>query len=304
MRRRALLHGVTFVWVLWLAVWATGCAARGEMAAAANAPTSAPQDATMSGAEQAPSAAAQMSTASETPAAVTPAPAQAPARAVSVPTPSPAAARQQAKSGDAKDESPVQSEARPMLIYEARVGVLVDEDKLADTIEKIIDAAESKGGYLVSRGDQVVSVRVPSQQLRAALAEIEPLGRVTRRSVTAQDVSDQFHDLEVRLKSLEAVRDRLQQFLSRAANMSEAMTIAAQLDQVAQQIDQVKGQMQLLRARSAYSLIEVSLQAKPRAVVAEPRDPPKPPQARPVSLPVSWLHRVGLDSLTQLGASE
>lgn len=191
-----------------------------------------------------------------------------------------------------------------MLIYEAQVGVLVDESKLAETIEKIIDVAESAGGYLVGRTDQTVSVRVPSGRLRTALADIEPLGTVTRRSVTAQDVSDQFHDLEVRLKSLEAVRERLSQFLSRASNMSEAMTIAAQLDQVAQQIDQVKGQMQLLRTRAAYSLIQVQLQPRPRTLVADPapQPPPKTPDPRPATLPVEWLHRVGLDSLTRLDA--
>jgi len=207
----------------------------------------------------------------------------------------------QAKSGDGKDAPQVDPGNRPMLVYEAQLGVLVDESKLAATIERVIDIAESAGGYLVGRTDQTVSVRVPSARLRTALADIERLGTVTRRSVTAQDVADQYHDLDVRLKSLEAVRDRLSQFLSRASNMSEAMTIAAQLDQVAQQIDQVKGQMQLLRTRAAFSLVQVQLQPTPRTIVSGPaQQPPKPPAPRPAPLPVEWLHRLGLDSLTHL----
>lgn len=278
-----------------------GCAAKREMSPvnAPEAPAAEPApEQVAAGAQDTLAAAPVMG---EAAAAAPPAPAAQPAtKAASAP----ASAPQRAKTSADRTPLPGEPNVRPMLVYEAQVGVLVDESRVADTIEKIIDAAESKGGYLVSRSDQAVSVRVPSSQLRAALADIEPLGRVTRRSVTAQDVSDQYHDLEVRLKSLEAVRERLVQFLSRASNMSEAMTIAAQLDQVAQQIDQVKGDMQLLRTRAAYSLIQVSVQPKPPVVVAQPQPPPQPPTARPARLPVDWLHRVGLDSLTRLDSND
>lgn len=296
MRRLTTVRVMVCVLWTWLALSLVGCAAQKHMGPemAPSAPPSQPAMDTASPAPLEAMAAAPGAPAAE---AVRAAPSASPKPSTS-PSTTP-----QAKSGGAKDDAaPVESGARPMLIYEAQVGLMVEESRLPDTIEKIIDAAETKGGYLVSRGDQAVSVRVPSQQLRAVMAELAPLGQVVRRSVTAQDVSDQFHDLEVRLRSLEAVRDRLQQFLSRASNMSEAMTIAAQLDQVAQQIDQVKGQMQLLRTRSAYSLLQVTLQAKPRAVVVTPQEEPKPPEARPSRLPVEWLGKVGLDSLTTLGS--
>ena len=214
------------------------------------------------------------------------------------------AAPRQGKEGVDKDAPVENAGARPLLIYEADLGLRVDKEQIPATIEGIIDIAESKGGYLISRTDSSVQVRVPSSALRSALGGLSGLGDVSRRSVRAQDVSEQYHDLEVRLHSLEAVRDRLQQFLARAANVNEAMGIAQKLDQVVQQIDQVKGRMQFLRTRAAFSLISVQVEAKPEAVVVQTPPPPPPPSPRTTPMPVRWLHGVGLETLTNMSEDE
>ena len=73
-----------------------------------------------------------------------------------------------------------------------------DEDAIPKTIDRIIDVAESVGGHIASRKDQGVQIKVPSASFRDATTKIEALGGVVNRSVTAADVSEEFHDLEVR----------------------------------------------------------------------------------------------------------
>jgi hypothetical protein len=205
-----------------------------------------------------------------------------------------------AKSAD--DKSPrLDSAALPMLIYEAELGVQVPRESFATSIERAIDVAESLCGYLLSRSDTGVRLRIPSRSFRSALKELDQLGSITRRSVTAQDVSEQFHDLEVRLKNLESVRNRLEQFLARATNVGEALTVGKELENVTRQIDELKGRMQFLKTRAAYSLVSVAFEPKPADVVAkDPPGPPPPPPARPAKLPVEWLRQVGLDGLLRL----
>lgn len=232
------------------------------------------------------------------------APAPEPSAASTIKSSEPETAAAKAKAGDGKDEPLDRPNAKPLLIYEAQLHMRVEHDGMPSAIESIIDIAESRGGYLVARSDDGVTVRIPSESLRDALADVAKHGEVLRRSVSAQDVSEQYHDLEVRLRSLEAVRDRLEQFLARAANVTEAMAIAKQLDTVGQEIDQVKGRMKFLSTRAAYSLITVRLEEKPEVVVAQPTPPSAPPAPRPVRLPVPWLHDVGLDSLTRLPAED
>lgn len=279
--------------VLWVGLLVTGCAARQMAAPEAPDVSLAP----------APTALAESGALAAEPSARQETHADAPSLADAQPAakPSPAApAAAQSKTGSSKDEPVTAGGGRPLLIYEADVSLRVEHGTAAETIERIIDIAESNGGYLVSRNDQNVQVRVPSETLRPTMASVEERGEVLRRSVSAQDVSEQYHDLEVRLRSLEAVRDRLQQFLSRATNVTEAMTIAKQLDAVGQQIDQVKGRMKFLRTRAAFSLLSVAITEKPEAVVVEPAPPPAPPAPQAARLPVPWLHDVGLETLTRL----
>ena len=201
----------------------------------------------------------------------------------------------------AKTDGPKLDDAqKPLLIYEGALGLAVKKAGFATAIERAIDVAEAAGGYLVSRTDSGVQLRVPSGEFRGTLKALEELGAVTRRSVSAQDVSEEFHDLGVRLKSLESVRDRLEQFLTRAVNVDEALRVGKELEAVVRQIDEVKGHMQFLKTRAAYSLINVSLEAKAEAVAIVKAQPPSPPAPRPLRMPVGWLRSVGLDKLLAL----
>ncbi|HMR07056.1 MAG TPA: DUF4349 domain-containing protein [Polyangiaceae bacterium] len=184
----------------------------------------------------------------------------------------------------------------PLLIYEGALQLDVPAASMTESVEAVIDAAEGLGGFLLKRTDSHVEVRVPSQHFRTAMKAISKLGDATGRSVTAQDVSEEFHDLAVRLKNLEAVRDRLEQFLARTKNVQEALQVGKELNSVAQQIDQIKGRMQFLKTRAAYSVIRVTLRAKQseKKIV---RGPDPVPPASPRKLQVDWIGRVGIGDL-------
>jgi hypothetical protein len=126
---------------------------------------------------------------------------------------------------------------------------------------------------------------------------MEKLGDVLHRSVTADDVSEQYSDLEVRLVNLKATRQRLQEFLARAQNMAEALQVEHELERVAGEIEQIEGKMRFLRSRAAFSLVTVSVAPRPKVKVVET---PPPPPPRDVDLPIEWLSRVGLGRLLNL----
>jgi hypothetical protein len=188
----------------------------------------------------------------------------------------------------------------PLLIYIGMLAMRIDETaKVPAALDKVIDIAEQLGGYLTSRTDTTVQVRVPSARFREALTTMEKLGEVTRRSVTAEDVSEEFHDLEVRLANLKAVQKRLQEFLAKAQNIQDALLVERELERVGSEIDQIEGRMRFLRSRAAFSLITVEVTARPKAaVVADHAD--IPPDPRAIDLPIDWLSRVGLASLLNL----
>ncbi len=189
----------------------------------------------------------------------------------------------------------------PLLIYVGDLAMLVaDETVVPKTIDTIIDLAESLGGYLAGRKDTSVQVRVPSARFRESLTLIEKIGEVTHRSVTADDVSEQYSDLEVRLTNLKATQKRLHEFLARSGTIADMLTVGQELERVSGQIEAIEGKMRFLRSRAAFSVVTVNLAVKPKQAVIVARTDPPPPPPREVALPIDWLPRVGLDTLLNL----
>ena len=211
------------------------------------------------------------------------------------------------RGGEGDNEGPdalTRDAPRPLLIYTANVAMTVDEDEVAATIDRIIEEAVQIGGYLATRDDRSVQVRIPSASFREGLGAIEQMGEVTSRSVNAEDVTEEYHDAEVRLQNLRAIRDRLEQFLARASNIEEVLRVHTELERVSREIDAIEGRLRFLRARVAFSLVTVSLSARPIVVAVigdgEPPPPaPPPPPSRP-DLPFEWLSEMGMDRVLNL----
>lgn len=257
----------------------TGCGAREPAAPVPESTASAPDTATVA-----------------PPAAASPALAAPPsARHAGSPSPSPASAPATGSGVTASTSAslPEASLRAPLVTYAGELDLRVDKDAPA-SIDAIIRVAESVGGYLGSRNDAAVEVRVPSQRFREALGRIEPLGEVSHQSVTATDVSDEFHDAEVRLQNLRATRARLEELLTHSGTLSDTLAVERELERVSLEIDRIEGRIEYLKSRIAFSSIAVR-------VTAVHVDPVKGTVARRfVELPVAWLGELGVDRLLTL----
>lgn len=188
----------------------------------------------------------------------------------------------------------------PVIIYQGDLHMMADEDSIPKTIDKVIDVAESLGGHIAGRKDQSVQIKVPSASFREAITKIEAIGGVVNRSVTADDVSEEFHDLEVRLGNLRGTRTRLQEFLGKANGIQDMLTVERELERVALEIDRIEGRLEFLRTRASMSVISVALTPKPKVVPIVVVTPPPPPPRSGIDLPIPWVGEVGIDPLLSL----
>lgn len=189
-----------------------------------------------------------------------------------------------------------QAPANVMLIYNAQLVAQVDH--VPAGIDQVIEAANAVGGFLASRTDNSVTVRVPVARFREALGRVESLSTVTSRNVQAEDITEAFHDLEVRLANLRSVQARLQQFLARASNVTEALSVEHELERVGQQIDEIEGRMRFLANRAAFSTITVTLTARPQPITVNPNPSPVSyPSIPDTALPFEVLEQLGLPRL-------
>ncbi len=153
-----------------------------------------------------------------------------------------------------------------MVIRTASLDLIVpDTDKALNEIQAM---AKELGGYVVSvevyqyqEGRQAsVTFRVPADTLDTALEQLRALATTVRReSVSGQDVTEEYVDLESRLRHLEAKEKQLLEFLEKAEDTEAVLAVYEHLSQTQAEIEQVKGRMRFLRDRVALATITVSL---------------------------------------------
>jgi len=176
----------------------------------------------------------------------------------------------------------------PMLIYTAQITMAVFE--VNASLAKVETLGRELGGFLAKRDDRSVTIRVPAERFDEAVKRIEEVGDMRSRHVAAQDVTEEFRDLAIRLKSAHAVQQRLTELLARAVKVEESIAIERELDRVTGEIERVEGRMKFLRDRAAFSTITVTFDAKPKEQVGGAQ----------VRLPVRWLYDLGLRRLLSL----
>jgi hypothetical protein len=153
-----------------------------------------------------------------------------------------------------------------MVIKTADISLQVESVREAETAVRA--KVQELGGYVVraensGSDDELtarITFRVPAQRFDEALAGVQGLARkVLSRTVSGDDVTEEFVDLQSRLRNLEATRDRLLTFLEKAATVEEALKVNESLSQVQGEVEQVRGRMEYLKQSAALSTVTVAL---------------------------------------------
>jgi TolA-binding protein len=167
-----------------------------------------------------------------------------------------------------------QAQFNRLVIRTANLAIMVENVDSAEA--QIRQIAQSRNGYIlgseVNGNDEQrraeISFKVPATRFDEAIAEITGLAlEVETQHVEGQDVTDEYVDLESRLRNLRAVEARLIDFLQQAQKVEEALQVNQQLTEIQGQIEQTEGRITYLKESSSYSTINVSLRGKPVIVV-------------------------------------
>ena len=139
--------------------------------------------------------------------------------------------------------------------------------------EEVGRIATAAGGFVASskfsyQGEQQiasVTIRVPTNNYQGVLQQLRGLAKkVAAEDSNSSDVTEEYTDLESRLRNLQATHDQLLALLGRAQTVTDILTVQDRLNSVTGQIEQVKGRMQLLDNLTDLSTVTVHL----RPVVA------------------------------------
>jgi hypothetical protein len=157
----------------------------------------------------------------------------------------------------------------------------MEVDSTSDIQHKVTSIAESHFGFVVTSEtkqredadpakrtlDIKLVVRVPSERFGAALDQIRGLANTLREeNVTGQDVTEEFIDLEARLKTQRALELQFLEIMKQARKVEDALEVQRQIADVRTDIEKLEGRKRFLENRASLSTIVINLEA-PKAIV-------------------------------------
>lgn len=157
-----------------------------------------------------------------------------------------------------------------MVIKSATLAVRVRDVPAA--YARAVQLAEAGGGYVQTsteseeEGERAdVTIRVPPHGFLPLIASLGALGTVTTKTISGEDVTQEYYDLGAELDNQVEVRGRLFQLLKQAVKVQDAIAVEEQLERIGANVNRIKGRMKYLETMTGMSTIDVSLYSEERA---------------------------------------
>ncbi len=161
-----------------------------------------------------------------------------------------------------------------IVIKNADLTIVVSD--VSGRMKNIQIMAEQMGGFVVSSNlyksytnnnvqvpEAQIVIRVPAEKLDAALEQIKKdVVDVQVETVSGQDVTSEYVDLQSRLKNLESAEAQLNAILQKTTDTTEVVNIFNQLVAYREQIEVIKGQIKYYDEASSLSSISVRITAE------------------------------------------
>jgi hypothetical protein len=157
-----------------------------------------------------------------------------------------------------------------IVIRNAQMTIIVADAAVA--ANKLASLAASTGGYVAEskqwrENEQLratLTLRVPAQRLDETLAAARKLStRVESENVDANDVTQEYVDLDAQVRNLEAAEVEMRQLMTtvrqRMQKAQDILEVYQHLTELRGQIEQAKGRMRYLSQLAALATVKVDL---------------------------------------------
>ena len=157
-------------------------------------------------------------------------------------------------------------QVQPRLIKTADVRVEVEDyavaraevGAVAERYEAYVASEEER--RLPSRIQNTLSLRVPADRFDDALGDLVQIATdVETRTVEVRDVTEEFVDVQARLRARRAVEARYLDLLEQASTVEDILRVEQSLQSVREEVEQAEGRLNYLENRIGFSTITLHL---------------------------------------------
>jgi hypothetical protein len=174
---------------------------------------------------------------------------------------------QPADGGAAKTPGPPTVSVIPRkMIYDASIDLIVES--LNNTEQAVLKLINDHSGFL-AESDQnsdtreqrraTWRVRVPADRFDSFVGAVGRLGEVQRNRVGTQDVTEEYVDLEARIRNKQEEEKRLVKHLSASTgNLKDILDVERELSRVRGEVEQMQGRLRFLSNRTELSTVTIN----------------------------------------------
>jgi len=146
--------------------------------------------------------------------------------------------------------------------------ITLEVKKVVVSLETLKQLAESSGGYVFNStragGESgsvsgQVGMRVPSGKASGVMKSIREMGRVESESSEAEDITEEYVDLEARLKNAKSSEMRLLGLYNKAGKLSDVLAVEKELTRVRGDIESFEAKKKNWDILTAMVTIDITL---------------------------------------------
>lgn len=149
-----------------------------------------------------------------------------------------------------------------------RANLVMKVEAFASAEEQLLNLIHLSGAYVLQFSDSrnadevgaTYVIKVPSEGFSPFLDKLQKIKNLKLdREVEGSDVTEEFVDLESRLKAKQTVEERLLSFMDKATKSDDLVRFSNELGNVQGEIEQIKGRMRYLDQNVAFSTVNLRL---------------------------------------------
>jgi len=153
------------------------------------------------------------------------------------------------------------------VIKNAYISMEIESGSFEKTMFELTAMAEQSGGFIASSESYSdsegnitsgnITMRVPSNKYNSIMEKVKEMGTIESVSSSGQDVTQEYVDLESRLRNFEAQEEVLLDLLEQSKRVSDMLEVQRELSNVRGEIEVIKGRMTYLDDLVSFSTISV-----------------------------------------------
>jgi hypothetical protein len=131
-----------------------------------------------------------------------------------------------------------------------------------ELVDKATEVVEAVGGYVERLDGGSAVFRVPVAEFQSVFDKILTLGEVIDQSITTEDITDAYMDVDLRLNIARSTLERLTELLAKAKGEKEKIRILREIQRIRTEIETLAAQKELLVAKANFSTITLQIVAR------------------------------------------